>query len=55
MLALHEQLEWPGVITRFCVALANVHEQTALPALPEQTHGTLVEDRNSWSSAPPAE
>ncbi len=46
---VHVRLEWPGVITRFCVAPANVHELTALPALTEQTVGTLVGDRNDWS------
>ena len=46
---VHVRLEWPGVITRFCVAPANVHELRALPALTEQTVGTLVGDRNYWS------
>ena len=40
---------------RFCVAPANVHELTALPALTEQTVGTLVGDRNYWSPATTAE
>lgn len=48
---VHVRLEWPGVITRFCVAPANVHELTALPALTEQTAGMLVGDRNYWSPA----
>ena len=46
---VHVRLEWPGVITRFCAAPANVHELMALPALTEQTVGTLVGDRNNWS------
>lgn len=48
---VHVRLEWPGVIARFCVAPANAHELTALPALAEQTVGTLVGDRNYWSPA----
>src|SRR5690349_22543872 len=46
---VHVRLAWPGVITRFCVAPANIHELAALPALTEQTQGTLVGDRNAWS------
>lgn len=46
---VHVRLEWPGVITRFCVAPANVHELRAVPALAEQTVGTLLGDRNYWS------
>ncbi len=52
---VHVRLEWPGVIARFCVAPANAHELTALPALAEQTVGTLVGDRNYWSPATTAE
>lgn len=54
-LRVHVRLEWPGIITRFCVAPANAHELTALPALTEQTVGTLVGDRNYWSPAVAAE
>lgn len=54
-LRVHVRLEWPGVITRFCVAPANVHELSALPALTEQTVGILVGDRNYWSPATTAE
>lgn len=54
-LRIHVRLEWPGVIVRFCVAPANAHELTALPALTEQTAGTLVGDRNYWSPATTAE
>ena len=54
-LRVHVRLEWPGVITRFCVAPANVHELAALPALVEQTQGTLVGDRNYWSPTTTAE
>ena len=45
-LRMHVRLEWPGVMTRFCVAAANLHELAALPALAEQTRGTLV--REPW-------
>ena len=48
-LRVHVRLEWPGVITRFCLAPAHVHELAALPALAEHTVGTLVGDRNYWS------
>ena len=48
-LRVHVRLEWPGVITRFCIAAANVHELRALPELTEATQGTLVGDRNYWS------
>lgn len=45
------RLEWPGVLTRFCVAPAHVHELLALPALAERTSGTLVGERHDWSPA----
>lgn len=54
-LRVHVRLAWPGVITRFCLAPANVHELAALPTLVEQTHGTLVGDRNYWSPMTTAE
>ena len=54
-LRVHVRLEWPGVITRFCVAAANVHELAVVPALAEQTAGTLVGDRNYWSPATTAD
>jgi hypothetical protein len=52
---VHARLEWPGVITRFCLAPANAHELAALPALAEHTRGTLIGDRNYWSPATTAE
>ena len=52
---VHVRLEWPGVIVRFCLAPANTHELVALPGLTEQTHGTLVGDRNYWSPKTAAE
>ncbi len=54
-LRVHVRLEWPGVITRFCVAAANIHDLAALPALAEQTRGTLVGDRNYRSPTTTAE
>lgn len=46
---VHVPLEWPGVITRLGLAAANVHELAVLPALTEQTRGTLGGDRTYWS------
>jgi len=54
-LRVHVRLEWPGVITRFCVAAANVSELAMVPALVEQTTGMLVGDRNYWSPSATAE
>ena len=54
-LRVHVRLDWPGVITRFCLAPANVHELAVVPALAEQTTGTLVGDRNYWSPSTTAE
>ena len=54
-LRVHVRLEWPGVITRFCLATANVHELSVLPALAERTAGVLVGDRNYWSPTTTAE
>jgi hypothetical protein len=54
-LRVQMRLEWPGVITRFCVAPAHAHELAALPALVEQTAGLLVGDRTYWSPATTAE
>jgi hypothetical protein len=54
-LRVHVRLEWPGLITCFGIAAANVHELAALPALTEATQGTLVGDRNYWSPKVTAE
>jgi hypothetical protein len=54
-LRVHVRLEWPGVITRFGIAAANVHELRVLPALTEATQGTLVGDRNYWAPKVAAE
>ena len=42
-------LSWPGLITRFSVAPANVHELRVVPELTEGTQGILVGDSNYWS------
>jgi hypothetical protein len=52
---VHVRLAWPGVITRLCLAPANLHELEAMPALAEGTQGTLVGDRNYWSPKTAAE
>lgn len=52
---LHVRLSWPGIITRFNLASANVHELKALPDLVEGTQGLVIGDRNYWSPALKAE
>jgi Transposase DDE domain len=46
---VHVRVCWPGLITRFSVAPANVHELSVLPELVERTWGVVVGDRNYWS------
>ncbi len=46
---VHVRVCWPGVITRFSVAPANVHELSVLPELAERTSGIVVGDRNYHS------
>ena len=46
---MHVRVCWPGVITRFYMAPANVHELSVLPELVERTSGVIVGDRNYWS------
>lgn len=46
---IHVYLAWPGVITAFSVAPANVHETKAVPELVNETNVTLLGDRNYWS------
>jgi Transposase DDE domain len=43
---LHVRLCWPGIITRFGLAPANISELGMVPDLAEQTTGFLVGDRN---------
>ena len=47
----HARLCWPGVISRFVLAPANVHELAAVPALAERTSGLLLGDRNYHAPA----
>jgi hypothetical protein len=47
---MHVRVAWPGVVTRFCVAPANVHELSVVPELARATEGTLIGDRNYWSA-----
>lgn len=49
------RLEWPGVISRLCIAPANAHDLEALPGLAEGTQGTVVSDRKYWSPKTTAE
>ena len=46
---MHARVCWPGVITRFSVASANVHELSVVPEITEGTSGLLVGDRNYHS------
>jgi len=46
---VHVHLNWPGLITRFTLAPANVHELSVVPQLTVGTSGVLVGDRNYWS------
>ena len=46
---VHVHLSWPGLITRFTLAPANVHELSVVPQLAAGTRGLLVGDRNYWS------
>ena len=46
---VHVRIAWPGLITRFCVAPANVHELSVVPELTERTSGLLIGDRNYHS------
>lgn len=48
---VHVRLGWPGVITAWVLAPANVHELAALPDLAEGARGTLLGDRNYWAPA----
>jgi len=48
-LRVHVRVCWPGVISRFSVAPANVHELSVVPELAESTFGLLVGDRNYHS------
>ena len=45
---VHVRWCWPGVITRFDIAPANVHETAVVPELVAGTQGLLAGDRNYW-------
>jgi IS5 family transposase len=46
---MHVRVSWPGVITSFSIAPANVHELWVLEDLVEGTSGIVVGDRNYHS------
>lgn len=46
---MHVRVCWPGVITSFSIAPANVHELQVLPEIVEGTSGIVVGDRNYHS------
>ena len=48
---VHVRWCWPGVITRFDVAPANIHETAVVPELVAGTQGLLAGDRNYWNPA----
>ena len=46
---IHVRLAWPGLITRFSVAPANVSELAVVPDLAQGMTGLLIGDRNYWA------
>jgi hypothetical protein len=46
---VHLRLNWPGLITGFGLAPANVHDLAMVPELVADTQGVLLGDRNYWS------
>jgi Transposase DDE domain len=46
---MHVRICWPGVITRFSVAAANVHELAVVSELVEASSGIVIGDRNYHS------
>lgn len=46
---IHVRLAWPGVITRFALIPANIHELEAIYELVEGESGFTLGDRNYWS------
>ena len=46
---IHVHLNLPGVITRFALTPANVHENKVVRELVEDTCGFILGDRNYWS------
>lgn len=45
----HVRACWPGVITAFSVAPANVHDLEVVPELVEGVEGEVLGDRNYWA------
>ena len=45
---VHVRLALPGIITRFAVVAANIHERHLVAPLTAQTNGLLIGDRNYW-------
>ena len=45
----HLRLIWPGLITCFTQAPANVNEIKVMPGLTEGTLGLVIGDRNYWA------
>lgn len=52
---VHVRLCWPGLITRFSLAPANVSEPAVLPDLVAATSGMVIGDRNYWAPTLTAE
>lgn len=48
---MHLRLNWPGLITGFGLAPANVHDLAMVPELAADAQGVLLGDRNYWSPA----
>lgn len=48
---IHVRLAWPGVITRFVLVPANIHELSVVHELASSKPGLAIGDRNYWSPA----
>lgn len=48
---VHVRCGWPGVITQFDIAPANIHETRVVPELATGTQGLVLGDRNYWNPA----
>ena len=46
---VHVLVAWPGVIVRFSMAPADIHETAVVPELVHGRQGVVVGDRNCWS------
>ena len=47
---LHIHLSWPGVITAFTLAPANIDEKDLVPRLTQGRAGLKLGDRNYWDA-----